>query len=31
MNIEEQKKAEQFYIESDINGVHTPRTNMVEI
>ncbi|MBE9489003.1 MAG: hypothetical protein IMY67_01795 [Bacteroidetes bacterium] len=31
MNIEEQKQAEQFYIESDINGIHTQRTNMVEV
>jgi len=31
MNIEEQERAEKFYIASDIDGTHTPRTNMVEI
>jgi len=31
MNIEEENKAKQFYIESDVNGIHTPKTNMVEI
>lgn len=31
MNIEDQKKAEQFYIYSDIDGIHTPKTNTVEI
>jgi hypothetical protein len=24
MGIEEQRKAEQFYLESDVNGIHTP-------
>ncbi len=31
MNIEEENKAKEFYIKSAINGIHTPRTNMVEI
>jgi hypothetical protein len=31
MGIEEQRKAEQFYLESDVNGIHTPYTNMVQI
>lgn len=31
MNIEDQKRAEKFYIESDINGIHTPSKNTVEI
>jgi len=31
MNIDEENKAKEFYIKSDVNGIHTPRTNMVEI
>ena len=31
MNIDEENKAKEFYIKSAINGIHTPRTNMVEI
>ena len=31
MNIDEENKVKEFYIKSDINGIHTPRTNMVEI
>jgi hypothetical protein len=31
MNIEEENKAKEYYISSDINGIHTPRTNMVEL
>lgn len=31
MNIEEENKAKEFYIKSDINAIHTLRTNMVEI
>tara|TARA_R110000787_G_C13268316_1_gene431244 strand:+ start:526 stop:783 length:258 start_codon:yes stop_codon:yes gene_type:complete len=31
MNIEEENNAKEYYISSDINGIHTPRTNMVEI
>lgn len=31
MNVEEETRAKEFYIKSPINGIHTQRTNMVEI
>ena len=31
MNIEEEEKAKKFYIESDIEGIHTQKTNTVEL
>jgi hypothetical protein len=31
MNIEEENKVKQFYIESNVNGVHTQRTNIIEL
>jgi len=31
MNIEQQKRAEKFYVESNIEGIHSPKTNKVEL
>lgn len=31
MNIEEEKKAREFYLDSDIQGLHTIPTNTVEL
>ena len=31
MIIEEENKAKEYYISSDINGIHTPSRNVVEL
>jgi len=31
MEIEDEKRAKAYYISSDIEGIHTPRTNTVEL